>query len=84
MRVSMSPVTGTMSIPLIIWLLYLDITVLHAGWVLCIMLDSNILGNSAPRYILGLTTQITPCSPRPDAAAAHVQSDLQPSLKLTD
>jgi len=23
--------------------------------------------NSAPRYILGLTTQITPCSPRPDA-----------------
>jgi len=44
------------------------------------MLDSNIRGNSAPRYILGLTTQITPCSPRPDAAATRVQSDLRPSL----
>jgi len=48
--------------------------------VFCIMLDSNIHGNSARRYILGLTTQITPCSPRPDAAATRVQSDLRPSL----
>jgi len=39
--------------------------------VFCIMLDSNIRGNNAPRYILGLTTQITPCSPRPDAAATR-------------
>jgi len=44
------------------------------------MLDSNIRGNSAPSYILGFTTQITPCSPRPDAAATRVQSDLRLSL----
>jgi len=48
--------------------------------VFYIMLDSNIRGNSAPGYILGLTTQITPCSPCPDAAATRVQSDLRPSL----
>ena len=48
--------------------------------VFCIMLDSNIRGSSAPPYILGLTTQITPCSPCPDAAATRVQSDLWPSL----
>jgi len=48
--------------------------------VFCIMLDSNICGNSAPHYTTGLTTQITPCSPRPDAVATRVQSDLQPSL----
>jgi len=63
----------------------------HRGWdkisfarrlwftsVFCIMLDSNMRGNSAP-YILGLTSQITLCSPRPDAAATRVQSDLRPS-----
>jgi len=31
MRVSMSPVIGTISIPLIIWLLYLDILCLSSG-----------------------------------------------------
>ena len=57
------------------------ITVLHAGCALHQgVLYSNIRGNSAPRYILGLTTQITPSSPRPDAAAIRVQSDLRPSL----
>jgi len=48
--------------------------------VFCIMLDSNICGNSAPRYILGLITQVMPCSPHPDAAATRVRSDLRPSL----
>jgi len=48
--------------------------------VFYIMLASNIRGNSAPRYILGLTTQITPFSPGPDVAATRIQSDLRPSL----
>jgi len=52
------------------------------------MLDSNIRGNSPPHYILGLTTQITPCSPRPDAVATRIQSSsiytIQPAAKPVD